>query len=293
MDQHISRLDTNTADSGQPPNHGVGPSLRLLLQSFLTSCLDFSDLADNKAQPRHVALQLGQGVWWQRHTLGGVHGCKTLGGLTQGWFEVANAQPGQGGLYPVHNPRAFPHQAVALAVWPLGVLFGNRRHARHRAVTPFSTQPPQEPALQQLGVEPVGFRSAMFPRHREARGMDHVRLNATRRKPARQPEAVASGFEGQRNPRNRAASPDRLIPPAMQQAKQSLWARLQLLARLTFNAGKRTGNEPARLAQFDDGNDRAILVQGDEGPAQVVWLGHRGTPSVNAATKLPSSPPAP
>jgi hypothetical protein len=27
----------------------------------------------------------------------------------------------------------------------------------------FSTQPPQKPALQQLGVEPVGFRPAMFP----------------------------------------------------------------------------------------------------------------------------------
>jgi hypothetical protein len=29
--------------------------------------------------------------------------------------------------------------------------------------------------------------------------MDHVRLDLTRRKPARQPEAVAAGFEGQRN----------------------------------------------------------------------------------------------
>ena len=98
--------------------------------------------------------------------------------------------------------------------------------------------------------------------------MDHVRLNATRRKPARQPEAVATGFEGQRNPRDRAASPDRLIPPAMQQAKQSFWARLQLFARLTPNAGNHPGNQPARLAQLDDGNDRAILVQGDEGLAQ-------------------------
>ena len=40
MDEHISRLDTNTDDPGQPPNHGVGPGLRLLLQSFLTSVLD-------------------------------------------------------------------------------------------------------------------------------------------------------------------------------------------------------------------------------------------------------------
>src|SRR6201997_3048103 len=218
MNQHISRLDTNTDDPGQPPNHGVGPGLRLLLQSFLTSVLDLPDLADDKAQPRHVALQLGQGVWRQRHALRTMHGCKTLGGLAQGWFEVANPQPGQGGLYPVHNARAFPHQAVALAVRPLGVLFGNRWHARHAAMASFPTQPPQEPALEQLGVEPVGFRSAMLPRYRDTRGMDHMSLDPTRLKPARQPEAVAAGFEGKRNPCDRAPRPDRLIPPAGQQA---------------------------------------------------------------------------
>ena len=41
---------------------------------------------------------------------------------------VPNAQPDQSRLYPVHNPPAFPHQAVALAVWPLGVLFGDCWH---------------------------------------------------------------------------------------------------------------------------------------------------------------------
>src|SRR5207244_12404413 len=114
-----------------------------------------------------------------------MHGCKTLGGLAQGWFEVANAQPGQGGLYPVHNPRAFAHQAVALAVRPLGVLFGNRGHARHAAMAPFATQPPQEPALQQLGVAPGGFRSAMLPRPRDTRSMYIASFYPTRRKPAR------------------------------------------------------------------------------------------------------------
>ena len=45
-------------------------------------------------------------------------------------------------------------------------------------------------------------------------------------------------------------------------------------------AGKHRGNQPARLAQLDDGNDCAFLVQGDEGSAQVIRLGHQGTPSV-------------
>src|SRR3954447_570104 len=74
----------------------------------------------------------------------------------------------------------------------------------------------------------------------------------------------------------------------MQQPKQPFWARLELIARLTLNAGKHAGNEPARLAQLDDGNDRAILVQGDEGSAQVVRLGHRALHRLHAATKLPS-----
>ena len=156
-------------------------------------------------------------------------------------------------------------------------------------MAPFATQPPQEPALQQLGVEPIGLCPSMFPRHGHTRGMDHVRLDTTRL----QPEAVAAGFEGNRNPRDRAAGPDRLIPPAMQQAKQPFWVRLQLLARLTLNTRNDAANQPARLAQLDDGNDRAILIQGDEGSAQVVWLGHRGTPSITSTTKLPSSPSAP
>src|SRR5712675_974235 len=117
--------------------------------------------------------------------------------------------------------------------------------------------------------------------------MDHVRFHPTCLEPARQPEAVAAGFEGKRNPRDRAPSPDCLIPPGMQHCNQPFWVRLELLARLTLNPGKHAGEEPARLAHLEDGNDRAILVQGDEGPAQIVRLGHRGTPSLDAATKLP------
>src|SRR6516165_1221821 len=203
-----------------------------------------------------------------------------LGCVAQGWSKVTNAEPGQRALHAVDKPGAFLDQALALPIGPLGVLFGKRWHAHHAAMAPFAPKPTKEPPLEQFGVEPIGLGPAMFPRHGHTRGMDHVRLDATRRKPARQPETVAAGFESQRNPRNIAAGFDRLISPAMQQGKQPFGARLQLLARLTLNAGKHTANQPTRLAQFDDGNDRAILVQGDEGPAQVVRLGHRGTPSV-------------
>ena len=36
----------------------------------------------------------------------------------------------------------------------------------------------------------------------------------------------------------------------------------------------------------ENGNDRAILVQGDEGPAQIVRLGHRGTPSIDVSDEI-------
>src|SRR6516225_4926160 len=72
----------------------------------------------------------------------------------------------------------------------------------------------------------------------------------------------------------------------MHYSKQTLRVRLQLLARLTLNAGKHTANQPARLAHLDDGNDRAILVQGNEGPAQIVRLGHRATPSIDVSDEI-------
>src|SRR5260370_37067675 len=36
----------------------------------------------------------------------------------QRWFEVANAQSGQGGLHSVGDARAFPDQALALPIGP-------------------------------------------------------------------------------------------------------------------------------------------------------------------------------
>ena len=60
MDEHISRFNADTDDPSHLPDHGVRPGFSLLLQSFLTSLLDLPDLADDKAQPRHIALQLGQ-----------------------------------------------------------------------------------------------------------------------------------------------------------------------------------------------------------------------------------------
>ena len=49
--------------------------------------------------------------------------------------------------------------------------------------------------------------------------MDHMRLDPTRTQPPRQPEAVAAGFEGKRNPCDMGTGPYRLIAPTMQQSE--------------------------------------------------------------------------
>src|SRR5271168_182657 len=54
----------------------------------------------------------------------------------------------------------------------------------------------------------------MFARYGDTRRMDYMRLNPMRTKPARQPEAVPTSFEGQCNPRDLAAGLDRLVAVA-------------------------------------------------------------------------------
>jgi tetratricopeptide (TPR) repeat protein len=61
-----------------------------------------------------------------------------------------------------------------------------------------------------------GRRRLPLDRHAVRRDCHPTRPK--RPKPARQPEAVATGFEGKRNPRDLATGPDRLIAPAMHQA---------------------------------------------------------------------------
>jgi hypothetical protein len=73
----------------------------------------------------------------------------------------------------------------------------------------------------------------------------------------------------------------------MQQGKQPFWARLDLLARLMHNAGKHPGNQLARVAHLDHRNDRAILVQGDEGPLKSFGWGIEALHRLDAATMVP------
>jgi hypothetical protein len=60
----------------------------------------------------------------------------------------------------------------------------------------------------------------------------------------------------------------------MQELQQRRIVGIELLQRLAFDAGNNRRNEPLRLAHLDHGGDRAILLEGGEGPACVKRLQH-------------------
>jgi hypothetical protein len=74
----------------------------------------------------------------------------------------------------------------------------------------------------------------------------------------------------------------RFIAPAMEQRKKSILIGLQLLQWLALDAGYNTGNQPARQAQLDYGNQRRIHVRAIRDRLKVMrlaLLSHEGAPS--------------
>jgi len=121
--------------------------------------------------------------------------------------------------------------------------------------------------------------------------MDHIGFDPMRAQPPRQPEPVTASLERDHHPVDRLAGLARLVAPAMQQRQQGFGVRTLLLQRVAGEAGNQPGNQPVLATQFDHRNKRAILIEGDEGPAQIIPLHgalHRGVDSNDGAT--PSSP---
>ncbi len=99
----------------------------------------------------------------------------------------------------------------------------------------------------------------------------------------REPGAYRSGDPGT-CPQRFACSP--------QQSQQRLVVRLELLQRVARQARDHPGHQPVGLAHLDDRDQRAVLVQGDEGPAQVVRPWHGASPSACVQRRWCSTPGA-
>src|SRR3954452_1997164 len=105
------------------------------------------------------------------------------------------------------------------------------------------------------------------------------------------PEAVGPRFEivyAQMTSNPRHSLPPRLMahqPTRFATAQESKPSpspgiritQFELLQRMALDPWNNASDEPARLAHLNHRNDRAVLLQGSEGPAQVVELLCHGT----------------
>ena len=83
--------------------------------------------------------------------------------------------------------------------------------------------------------------------------------------PAREPETVAASFKSNSNAIDVPPGFRRFIPPAVQQPQQRLLVRFEFLQRVAVDPRNDPSNQPTRETQFYYGDDRAILLEGDEG----------------------------
>ena len=74
--------------------------------------------------------------------------------------------------------------------------------------------------------------------------MHDVRLDAMRKEPAGEPEAVTTGLESDRDPGCSITCADGLALPALEHRKQRLRVRFELFQRLALNTRHKTCNEP-------------------------------------------------
>ena len=63
---------------------------------------------------------------------------------------------------------------------------------------------------------------------------------------------------------------DGLVAPAMQQSQEPLRIGRLILERLAHHAGHQTRHQPGLKTEFDHRHNRAILIKGGEGAAQIV-----------------------
>ena len=116
------------------------------------------------------------------------------------------------------------------------------------------------------------FGAPVLARYRDAGRMDHMRFDPLGPQPPRQPEAVAAGFEGHRYPLDRLARLDRFVTPAVQEPQQQHRIGGLLLQRIAGETRNQPGRQPRLRAQFNHRHQRAILLEGDEGLAQIILL---------------------
>src|SRR5258708_40185619 len=110
---------------------------------------------------------------------------------------------------------------------------------------------------------------------------------------ARQPEAVTAGLRSDSDAFDPMPCLRSFLSPSMQQLQQCALVDRELLQRLALDARHDAGDEPVRQAQFDNGDQRAVRIEGARGSAQIVQLLHGALHRFTSATMDALSSPPP
>src|SRR5712675_659252 len=119
------------------------------------------------------------------------------------------------------------------------------RDCDHLAVITFAAEPTEKGAFEQLGVETVGLGAPVFTRYCYTRCVDNVGFDAACSEPARQPETIPAGLEGNCNAFDLPSRFLRFLTPAIEKLQQCALVDRELLQWLALDARHDAGNEPA------------------------------------------------
>ena len=99
-------------------------------------------------------------------------------------------------------------------------------------------------------------------------------FDVARPQPACKPKAVATGFEGDSDARDRLPRFGRFGLPTAQKSQEVRLVGSDLLERVAVDPRHDGRDEPTCLAHLDNGDKGAGLIQGQKGSAQVMMLWH-------------------
>jgi len=189
-----------------------------LLETFQPCLLDLAYLLGHEPPAFHVAVQLCERVGRDRLAFRRAQMLQTLRRPLELGIEFANAKPRQGRLDAIDDSGLFANECLAFAVGPLRIFLYQGGDHGHLAVLPLAAQPTEKATFELLGIEPVGLGTPVLTRHPDTGGVNDMGLDTARSQPARQPEAVPAGLEGDGNTgdlvacllRFRSPSPEKL-----------------------------------------------------------------------------------
>ena len=234
-----------------------------LFQLLQAGHLDLLDLVDNEAQARHVAPHLGQRIWRQWRAFRVLNASELLRGLAQGRSEIADAEADQTAfirlMMRVRSPTRFSRSRF-------GRWASSSASVGIAAMLQWSGSPRSHPRKAR-------FSSSVSSRSVLARGVrakplrcrvDDIGLYALRSQPAREPEAIAAGLEGDRDACDLAPGLDRVIAPTMKQFEQGFFSVSSFFNGWRSIPGTIPADEPTRQTHFNDSDQRAILFESGE-----------------------------